>query len=514
MITRLLLVVYTMFFSFLAFAQNYAQTSIPLNFETPANQVSTASADDAAFTRNIGFTFKFFCNDFTQVGLSTNGLMTFGGTSAAFTNACIPTAAAPNNFVAAYWDDLYFDYGCTPTYFLDQTFGTAPNRYYVASWVAFTRFDEACGDYIYTQIKLYETSNIIEVHIQTNSLITNNSGTVGIENATGTVGYQAACNTNPGNNVAFRWTPEAPSAPAQVGWTTVNATSFTVPSCGDFSSNLCIGSGVGVPASLVQGVNYTAENQATAACGSAMSTAYLQAWSPSGTTACGMDPIDLPGLNAITFNAPTTGIHQINVSSNTPCAVANTCGGGLGGDFTTNSALLRYRQNTTVTNTTSNADICLTDTKSLTATLSGAHNNPTVVWSIQGGTANGSISGTTYTPTSQGSVTIRATVGNCFSDVTFNIGISTPTFTQVAAICSGASLSALPTISNEGITGTWLPAINNTETTTYTFTPTAGQCANTATMTITVNPNVTPTFTQVTAICSGASLSALPTTSN
>jgi len=90
----------------------------------------------------------------------------------------------------------------------------------------------------------------------------------------------------------------------------------------------------------------------------------------------------------------------------------------------------------------------------------------------------------------------------------------TPTFTQVAAICSGATLAELPLTSNNAITGTWSPAINNTATTTYTFTPTAGLCATTATMTITVNPNVTPTFTQVAAICSGATLSALPTTSN
>ena len=71
----------------------------------------------------------------------------------------------------------------------------------------------------------------------------------------------------------------------------------------------------------------------------------------------------------------------------------------------------------------------------------------------------------------------------------------------------------MPTTSTNSITGTWSPAINNAATTTYTFTPTTGVCANTATMTITVNPIVTPTFTQVAAICAGATLSALPTTS-
>jgi nitrogen fixation protein FixH len=89
-----------------------------------------------------------------------------------------------------------------------------------------------------------------------------------------------------------------------------------------------------------------------------------------------------------------------------------------------------------------------------------------------------------------------------------------PTFTQVAAICSGTGLSALPTTSVNGITGVWSPSLNNTATTTYTFTPTVGQCATTATMTIAVNLNVMPTFTQAAAICNGAGLAALPTKSD
>ena len=66
--------------------------------------------------------------------------------------------------------------------------------------------------------------------------------------------------------------------------------------------------------------------------------------------------------------------------------------------------------------------------------------------------------------------------------------VITPTFDPVPAICAGATLSPLPATSLNGITGIWLPALNNTATTTYTFTPDSGQCANTATMQITVNP--------------------------
>jgi guanyl-specific ribonuclease Sa len=81
---------------------------------------------------------------------------------------------------------------------------------------------------------------------------------------------------------------------------------------------------------------------------------------------------------------------------------------------------------------------------------------------------------------------------------TFNITVSplgtpvTPTFNPVAPICSGTTLAPLPTTSLNGITGTWLPALNNTATTTYTFTPTPGQCATTTTLTITVNPKPGP----------------------
>ena len=69
---------------------------------------------------------------------------------------------------------------------------------------------------------------------------------------------------------------------------------------------------------------------------------------------------------------------------------------------------------------------------------------------------------------------------------------TTPTFNAVPAICSGGVLSALPTTSLNGITGTWSPALSNTTTTLYTFTPNAGQCATTATLTITVHPKPTP----------------------
>ncbi len=71
--------------------------------------------------------------------------------------------------------------------------------------------------------------------------------------------------------------------------------------------------------------------------------------------------------------------------------------------------------------------------------------------------------------------------------------ISTTSFTFVDPICEGDTINPLPTNSLEGITGTWSPALDNTETTEYTFTPNPGQCAPEATLVIEVleNPTVT-----------------------
>src|SRR5690554_4928560 len=89
-----------------------------------------------------------------------------------------------------------------------------------------------------------------------------------------------------------------------------------------------------------------------------------------------------------------------------------------------------------------------------------------------------------------------------------------PLFDQVASTCSGEFIPALPTTSNNGITGTWSPNMNYNQTTTYTFTPTAGICATEATMTITVTQPANPVFDQIATICEGEPLADLPTTSN
>ena len=61
-----------------------------------------------------------------------------------------------------------------------------------------------------------------------------------------------------------------------------------------------------------------------------------------------------------------------------------------------------------------------------------------------------------------------------------------PTFNPVSPICAGDFLAPLPATSQNGITGSWSPVIDNLNTTTYTFTPNPGQDATQASITIIV----------------------------
>ena len=90
--------------------------------------------------------------------------------------------------------------------------------------------------------------------------------------------------------------------------------------------------------------------------------------------------------------------------------------------------------------------------------------------------------------------------------------VQTASFTQIPPICRGEAIQ-LPTSSSNDVVGTWAPAVNNTQTTTYTFLPSEGQCATSTVMTVQVNQPVTPAFNPIGPFNSGTNFT-LPSTSN
>ena len=114
------------------------------------------------------------------------------------------------------------------------------------------------------------------------------------------------------------------------------------------------------------------------------------------------------------------------------------------------------------------------------------------------------------------SLQVNGCTTNLFIGIVLSNPIFIPTFSSIPPICSGSTPPTLPVASNNGIAGTWNPAvINNTTTGTYTFTPNGAQCGIPVTITVTVIPPVTPTFTFGASlnICAGGPVPALPNTS-
>lgn len=112
-----------------------------------------------------------------------------------------------------------------------------------------------------------------------------------------------------------------------------------------------------------------------------------------------------------------------------------------------------------------------------------------------------------------GTYTLTVFSGNCCQtsqQFTILPGMEiTPSFDPIGPICQG-SLFTLPTTSTNQIAGTWSPAINTQQTTTYTFTPNQNQCAGSTTLTVIVN-TATPVATLPSlTLCSPYVLPTLP----
>jgi gliding motility-associated-like protein len=114
--------------------------------------------------------------------------------------------------------------------------------------------------------------------------------------------------------------------------------------------------------------------------------------------------------------------------------------------------------------------------------------------------------------------TFTPTLGQCtVNPVTMTIVVNpnvTPTFTAIAPICSGSASPILPITSNNSITGTWNPStVSNIASATYTFTPTAGQCALPTTLDVTITPKTIPLFNPIADVCYGSYAPSLPSSS-
>ncbi len=140
--------------------------------------------DQVSDAIDIGFEFEYFGDIYDSIYISSNGFLAFdsaGGDVHIVQE--LPDPEEANNIIAFAWNDLIPGKGNGITYY---TYGTSPNRIFVVSFDSIPSYD--IGAYVTAQIQLYESSNIIEIHVE-NITMGELKGTMGIENKDGTLSY-------------------------------------------------------------------------------------------------------------------------------------------------------------------------------------------------------------------------------------------------------------------------------------------------------------------------------------
>ena len=129
---------------------------------------------------SIGFNFPFNGLVFTDVFVSKRGYVSFTTNGTDKTNETLPYAGTDESMIP-YWDDL--DYGAKDKgYISSGTFGIAPNRYFVLSWVNMKPSHDTTLNYSFEML-LYEDGSI-RYRYEDTSPLDGLSATIGTQEST------------------------------------------------------------------------------------------------------------------------------------------------------------------------------------------------------------------------------------------------------------------------------------------------------------------------------------------
>ncbi|MBI1760867.1 MAG: putative Ig domain-containing protein [Acidobacteria bacterium] len=175
----------------------YLASAVPFAFENISGTGTVVTAldgqDDGAATIPIGFNFPFFGANNTTVGISSNGLLTFGGTDTTFTNGDLTTSPALAG-IAPFWDDQFLT-GAASTHVYFQVSGSGANQHLTIQWNNTSFFNDSprAGGLTY-EAQLYADGRI-QFNYQ-NLATGRNSGT-NDNGVSATVGIKAAGTQGP-----------------------------------------------------------------------------------------------------------------------------------------------------------------------------------------------------------------------------------------------------------------------------------------------------------------------------
>jgi hypothetical protein len=209
---------------------NYGVSNVAYSPDPYTNGTSVSLTDDAiSGAIPIGFTFCYFGQTYNTFYIGSNNWVGFSaGQTSTWVTTPIPNGlgSAPMNCIMGPWQDINPGIGGTIKY---AVYGTAPCRRLVISYYQIPMF--SCTNQLYSsQIKIYETTNVIETHILNKPICGSwNSGNAvhGLHNANGSqaVLVQPPVSTSIRNNnqwstqnEGIRFTPSGPVVNPVLTW--------------------------------------------------------------------------------------------------------------------------------------------------------------------------------------------------------------------------------------------------------------------------------------------------------
>ncbi len=159
---------------------------------------------------NLPFEFPFYGDIKDSIRISSNGYLTFGDSGTAYNNHSVPDTREPNDLIAIFWDDLEPQKGDGKVFYYGD------DQKFVVQYQDVQRYGRG-GPYTF-QATLTPGGNITYLYKMMGTRL--DEATIGIENATGTIGLQVAYDENyVHDNLGVLFVP---------GWVVLDKTAGTV----------------------------------------------------------------------------------------------------------------------------------------------------------------------------------------------------------------------------------------------------------------------------------------------